>query len=126
MSNLGRFSAVLLLALTLPGAGCDLSTVAPVLEDVFHAVDAGKAIECAKLGTAEQKAKCLGVVAMNGALDLALNKAADLSETARENMGPGGAGDMTDEGKQKLAVDLDEALGNLGHEIAEANAAAES
>lgn len=108
-------------ALLTSTAGCEPGSTPPVLGEVLGAVDARRAMECAEQAVTDPKAaaKCLGVSLLDDALRLALNKAADLARTAQEAAGPAGADDMSDEDRAKLAADLDDALAQLAHEIAE-------
>lgn len=94
----------------------------PGLSDVLARVDIGQVIRCAAEPGWPEKARCLGVEAMNRGLDLALDQAAALAEDARDAASGSGseADDLTDEQRRELAADLDAALLTLEHEIAEA------
>lgn len=62
-------------------------------------------------------ARCLGAEAATQGLQIALDRALELAEKARDADGPTGADDMSDDERRALAGQLDEALLELGQEI---------
>lgn len=100
-----------------PGAG---GSVVPTLGQVVGRVDVGRLIECASMSGMD-RARCLGASLLTTALNVAVDKAADLAERAKSAVNAGaGADDMTDEERNRLAVELDAALDEVGLEIAKA------
>lgn len=115
----------LFFALLIAVPACEPGSVAPSLGEVFGAVDARRALDCAHLAKSDPKAaaKCLGVSLLTDGLRLALDKAADLAERAESVEGPNGADDMTQGERNKLARELADSLDALAIEIANAPAA---
>ena len=121
-----KFACSLALLLTIPLAACEPGSIAPTLEAVAGAIDARRAMACAdELGKyddaktgAKAAATCLGVSVLSDAIKLALGKAAELGEQAKEAMGPAGADDMSEDERQDLASELHRALSELSAEVA--------
>lgn len=100
-----------------PGAG---GSVAPTLGQVVGRVDVGRLLECAAMSGSE-RARCLGASLLTTALNVAVDKAAELAERAKDAVNAGaGADDMTDAERNRLAAELDAALNEVGLEIAKA------
>lgn len=114
-------AAVVLFALTnavacagIPGA------VAPTLGAIIGRVDVPRLLECASRSGMD-RARCLGASVLTTALDVAVDKAAELAERAKDAANKGaGADDMTDREREELAVSLDKALEDVGREVAAA------
>lgn len=118
--------AVALLALALaPISACDGggASVVPTLGAVVGRVDVPRLLECAAK-SGRERALCLGASVLTTALDVAVDKAAEIAERARDAVNAGaGADDMTDEQRQALAADLEAALQDVGQEVAKAQPA---
>ena len=119
----------LLLTLALTIAACDqpscelaINKSKPTLDAVLARADVPRLLACAELPTIEDAAKCLGAEVLTQGLEVALERATDLAEQAREAGNPqAGAADMTAQQRADLATDLDHALDDLAREIAAAN-----
>lgn len=117
-----------LLSLALLFAACDQASceavseqAKPTLDAVLARADVPRLLECTELPTMEEAAKCLGAQVLTQGLEVALERATDLAEQARDAANPqAGAADMTDAQREALAADLDEAMGELAREIAKA------
>jgi hypothetical protein len=112
-------AALLLLSVVLTacvGAG----SVVPTLGAIIGRVDVPRLLECASRSGMD-RARCLGASVLTTALDVAVDKAADLAERAKDAANKGaGADDMTDAERSELALDLDQALDKVGVEVAAA------
>lgn len=103
-----------------PGAG---GSIAPTLGQVVGRVDVGRLIQCASMSGMD-RARCLGASVLTTALDIAVDKAAELAERAKDAVNAGaGADDMTDAERDALAAELDAALDEVGLEVAKAQPA---
>jgi len=92
------------------------------LGEVVSRVDVARLLQCGGAGDATAIAKCLGARVLTEGLEEAIFRAQSLAEQAEQaGNEAAGADDMTVEQKNALAVDLDNALDQLGHEIAVAN-----
>lgn len=97
---------------------------APTLGEVVSRVDVPRLLECAAMRGSE-RARCLGASLATSALDLAVDKAAELAEQAKDaiaDKGGAGASDVTPAERVNLASDLDAALADVAREVALANA----
>jgi hypothetical protein len=86
----------------------------PSLDSIAGAVDVERAIACAEEQTPKEKAKCLGVTVLDGALGIALEQAASLGRAALRALSGAGADDIDED---QLARDLDIAMSNLNTQI---------
>lgn len=122
LARLGVLPALILgslLALLLTGCAGLGSYAAPTVGDLVGRIDVGKVIQCARMPTPRDKARCLGVEVLTKGIDFALGEAAKLGEAAIDAANPhAGADDMTDRDRRKLARDLDRSLNVLAHELA--------
>lgn len=100
-----------LLACTPPPAG----SIAPTLGEVVGRVDVPRLLECAAM-SGSARARCLGASVLTSALDLAVDKAADLAEMARSSLNPQAGAEVSDADKAKLAEQLDAALLEVARE----------
>lgn len=95
-----------------------VAAVRPGLGAVVSAVDVRRLIQCgAHLPDYKAAAQCLGAEAVTQGLRIALDRAHALAERAVEASGPAGADDMTDDERDLLAAELDDALVQLAVEI---------
>lgn len=95
------------------------STV-PTLGEVVGRVDVPRLLQCAGM-SGGARAKCLGASILTSALDLAVDKAADLAEAARDALNPEAGAEVSDADRAKIAADLDAALEQVGREVAKAD-----
>lgn len=109
----------ILCSLALLTFGCTAaSSVVPTLGAVLSRVDVPRLVACGKhLPDYGAAAKCLGAEAATQGLRLALDKALELAEDAQLASGPTGADDYTDDEREALGADLDQALDALAVEI---------
>lgn len=124
--TLTRSWATVIVALVLAGAalimaGCQPmpASVAPTLGEVVSRVDVGRLLGCASQRGLE-RARCLGAAMLTPALDVAVERAAELAERASQALTPGAGADDVD--PEALAVELDAALVDVAREIARAGA----
>ncbi len=94
-------------------------SLAPTLGEIVSRVDVPRLLECAAMAGAE-RARCLGASAATTALDLAVDKAVDAAERARDALADkGGAGsELTPADSVLLSDELDAALDELARQIA--------
>lgn len=117
-------SIALLLALSLGAcdqASCTAASNAakPTLDAVMARADVPRLLECAAIADLETAAKCLGAEALTLGLEVALERAANLAEQARDASNPqAGAADLDASQRAALAADLNDALDELAREIA--------
>ena len=120
----------LLLTIAVGFAGCDQAScqavseaAKPTLDAVLARADVPRLLECAALPTPKDAATCLGAEALTQGLEVALERATNLAEQARDASNPSaGAADMDDGQREVLAGELDAALDDLAREVAAANA----
>lgn len=97
---------------------------APSLGEVVSRVDVPRLLECAAMRGAD-RARCLGASLATSALDLAVDRAAELAEQAKDaiaDKGGAGASDTTPSERVNLAADLDDALAEVARQVDLANA----
>ncbi|MCR9162871.1 MAG: hypothetical protein ACE37F_14225 [Nannocystaceae bacterium] len=117
-----------LLSFVLLLAACDQAScesfseqAKPTLEAVLARADVPRLFECTELPTTEETAKCLGAEVLTQGLEVALERATELAEQARDAANAqAGAADMSDAQRESLAADLDAAMDDLAQEIAKA------
>lgn len=115
-----RIRAALPLLLLVLTACAALTAAAPTLGAIIGRVDVPRLLECAAK-SGNDRARCLGASVLTTALDVAVDKAADLAERAKDAANKGaGADDMTDRERDQLALELDKALDQVGVEVAAA------
>lgn len=94
------------------------STV-PTLGEVVGRVDVPRLLECAAMSGLD-RARCLGASALTTALDLAVDKAADLAEAAIGALNPEAGAEVSPGDQERIAKDLDAALADVAREAAKA------
>jgi hypothetical protein len=100
---------------------CDpASSAVPTLGEVVGRVDVPRLLECAAKSGMD-RARCLGASILTSALDLAVDKAADLAEGAISAMNPQAGAEVSEADQAKIAADLDAALEQVGREVAKAD-----
>lgn len=109
--------------LLLPLLACiPAHSAVPTLGEVVGRVDVPRLLECAVMRGAD-RARCLGASVLTTALDLAVDKAADLAEQARDAMNPGAGAEVSEDDKAALARQLDAALADVAVQIDKAGPA---
>ncbi len=112
-------SALLLVTACDTGCAALSALPRPTLSQVMARVDVHRLLECAELPTGREIAKCLGARALTQGLELAIEEARKLAESAQlAGNGGAGAADYTDADRLRLASDLDAALDVVATEIA--------
>jgi hypothetical protein len=109
-----------LLFLALLACTPSSSSAVPTLGEVVGRVDVPRLLECAAM-SGGARAKCLGASILTSALDLAVDKAADLAEAARDALNPEAGAEVSDADRAKIAADLDAALEQVAREAAKAD-----
>lgn len=90
----------------------------PGLHAILGRVDVPRLLDCAQnLPDYKAAAQCLGAEALTQGLRIAMDRALQAAERARE-AGHGGGAELSPEDEQAIAADLDTSLDLLGEEIA--------
>lgn len=111
------YSTLALVCALMIGCGSLGGTNAPGLGAVLSRVDVPRLLSCtSKLPAWVEVARCLGAEAVTQGLKIATQEALDATERARDASGPAGA-EVSDDERDDLAEDLDEALLELGAQI---------
>lgn len=96
-----------------------LSSDRPGLHAILGRVDVPRLLDCAQnLPDYKAAAQCLGAEALTQGVQIAMDRALQAAERARE-AGHGGGAELSAEDEQAIAVELDHALDDLGVAIAE-------
>lgn len=105
------------LLLLVPLLACDTArTAVPTLGEVVGRVDVPRLLQCA-IKSGPERARCLGASVLTTALDLAVDKAADLAEAAQNALHPEAGAEVSEADQARLARELDAALADVAAEI---------
>lgn len=91
----------------------------PTLGEVVGRVDVPRLLQCAAKSGMD-RARCLGASVLTSALDLAVDKAADLAETAISALNPEAGAEVSPGDQERIAAQLDAALADVAREAAKA------
>lgn len=99
--------SIIMAIVPLAASGC---AHLPSLGSVLERVDVDRVLQCAAMADPADRAACLGLEAVDKAVDLALSQCDSLAKEAKAD----------DPARPDLASDLDQALDELGSSIANA------